>query len=154
MDAIDAKILTELQKDSTRSIADIAEQVGTSTSACHRRIKALEKAGLITGYAAQIDPRAIGLSIHAFVEIRLSDQSQQSMDAFENAANAFDEILSCHLLSGDFDYLIRVAARDFNHFDQIHRERLAKLPNVSSMKSSFSIREVKPWSGYPIYRAS
>lgn len=153
MDAIDAKILNALQVDSTRAIAELAEQVGASTSACHRRMKALEKAGIITNYAARLDSRAIGLSIHAFVEIRLSDQSQQSMDAFERAANAFDEILSCHLLSGDFDYMIRVAAKDLDHFDKIHRERLAKLPNVSSMKSSFSIREVKRWSGYPIDRA-
>ena len=72
------------------------------------------------------------------------------MDQFERAALQFEEVLSCHLLSGDADYMLRIAAKDLDHFDEIHRNSLAKLPGVASMKSSFSIREVKPWMGYPV----
>ena len=148
----DQKLLRELQADSGRSIAELAEAVGMSSSALHRRVRALESGGAITGYSARLDPRVLGLRLQAFVEISLGNQSQEAMDRFEDAATHFEEILSCHLLSGDADYMLRVAARDLDHFDQIHRNCLAKLPGVTSMKSSFSIREVKPWSGYPVWR--
>lgn len=150
MDLVDAKILREVQSDAGRSMAEIAESLAMSTSAYHRRLKALEQSGAISGYAAVLNSKALGLRLQAFVEIRLSDQSQQTMDRFEEAANSFDEILSCHLLSGDADYMLRIAARDLDHFDRLHRDCLAKLPSVSSIKSSFSIREVKAWSGYPV----
>lgn len=150
MQKTDARILQELQTDSGQSIAEIADKVSLSTSACHRRIKALEDTGVIIGYSADLSARALGLRIQAFVEIRLSEQSQQSMERFEEAARRFEEILSCHLLSGDSDYMLRVAARDLDHFDRLHRDCLSQLPGVLSMKSSFSIREVKAWSGYPV----
>lgn len=151
MQAQDQKILRELQVDSSRSIAELAEILGMSNSSLHRRMRSLETSGVIAGYSARLDPRAIGLRLQAFVEISLGSQSQEAMDLFESAAMQFEEILSCHLLSGDADYLLRVAATDLDHFDRIHRNCLAKLPGVASMKSSFSIREVKPWSGYPAW---
>ncbi|MEM7702355.1 MAG: Lrp/AsnC family transcriptional regulator [Pseudomonadota bacterium] len=147
----DEKLLRELQSDSSRSIAELAECVGMSSSAVHRRIRALEADGSIEGYAARLSARALGLRMQVFVEISLANQSQEAMDRFEAAALRFEEVLSCHLLSGDADYMLRIAARDLDHFDSIHREALAKLPGVSSMKSSFSIREVKPWAGYPVW---
>ena len=150
MNEVDRKILREVQLDCGRSIAEIAERVAMSTSAYHRRVKALERDGSILGYTAAVNPRSLGLRLQGFVEIKLGDQSQQSMDRFEEAARSFSEILSCHLLSGDADYLLRVAAEDLEHFDRIHRSCLAKLPGVASIKTSFSIREVKAWSGYPV----
>ncbi|MEL6708058.1 MAG: Lrp/AsnC family transcriptional regulator [Pseudomonadota bacterium] len=147
----DERLLRELQSDSNRSIAELAECVGMSSSAVHRRIRALEAEGAIEGYAARLNSRALGLRMQVFVEISLANQSQEAMDRFEAAALRFEEVLSCHLLSGDADYMLRIAARDLDHFDRIHRESLAKLPGVASMKSSFSIREVKPWAGYPVW---
>jgi len=147
----DERLLRELQSDSSRSIAELAECVGMSSSAVHRRIRALEAEGAILGYTARLDARALGLHMQVFVEISLSNQSQEAMDRFEAAALRFEEVLSCHLLSGDADYMLRIAATDLDHFDRIHREALAKLPGVASMKSSFSIREVKPWLGYPVW---
>lgn len=154
VDLIDHRLLIELQRDSSSSIADLAERVGTSSSACHRRIKALEAAGVITGYSAVLDPKRLGLSLQAFVEITLVSQSREAMERFEQAASAFDDILECHLMSGSGDYILRIAARDLEQFDHIHRDCLARLPGVSAMRSSFAIRTIKRWQGYPVRRGA
>jgi DNA-binding Lrp family transcriptional regulator len=150
MDRHDQLLLRALQRDSTASLADLASQLGLSTSACHRRVKQLEADGLISGYRAQLDPQALGLKLQAFVEITLTSQSHEAMDRFEAAVATFDDILECHLMSGSFDYLLRVAARDLDQFDAIHRNCLARLPGVSAMRSGFAIRSIKPWAGYPV----
>lgn len=152
MNRIDAELLIALQRDSSRSIAQLAEAAGLSPSACHRRIRALEEAGVIAGYSAQVDPRRLGLALQAFVEITLNSQSREAMDRFEAAVADFDDILECHLMSGNADYLLRVAAADLDQFDRIHRDCLSRLPGVSSMRSSFSIRRIKRWRGYPVPR--
>ncbi|MEY4952776.1 MAG: hypothetical protein RL299_1200 [Pseudomonadota bacterium] len=150
MDRNDVLILEALQKDSSRSIAELAELADVSPSACHRRIKALETSGVITGYGAQVDPQKLGLKMQAFVEITLTSQSREAMERFERAVADFDEILDCHLMAGHADYLLRVAARDLDQYDRIHRDCLAALPGVSSMRSAFAIRRIKRWSGYPV----
>ncbi len=150
MDRADTAIIVALQQDSSRSIAQLAELAGVSASACHRRIRALEGAGVITGYRAQVDARLLGLKLQAFVEITLTGQNREAMDRFEEAVANFDDILECHLMSGNADYLLRVAAADLDQFDHIHRECLSRLPGVSSMRSSFSIRPIKRWTGYPV----
>ena len=150
MDRNDVLILEALQKDSSRSVAELAELAGVSPSACHRRIKALEASGTITGYAAQIDPQRLGLKLQAFVEITLTSQSREAMDRFEEAVQLYDDILDCHLMSGNADYLLRVAAHDLEQYDRIHRDCLARLPGVSAMRSAFAIRRIKRWSGYPV----
>ena len=152
MDRADTAIIVALQQDSSRSIAQLAELAGVSPSACHRRIRALEESGVITGYRAQVDARRLGLKLQAFVEITLTGQNREAMDRFEAAVADFDDILECHLMSGNADYLLRVAAVDLDQFDHIHRECLARLPGVSSMRSSFSIRPIKRWTGYPVPR--
>lgn len=150
MDRNDVLILEALQKDSTRSIAELAELAGVSASACHRRVKSLETSGVIAGYAAQLDPHKLGLQLQAFVEITLTSQSREAMERFERAVGDFDDILDCHLMAGQADYLLRVAARDLEHYDRIHRDCLAALPGVSSMRSAFAIRRIKRWRGYPV----
>lgn len=150
MDRHDLQLLRALQRDSTVSLADLASRIGLSTSACHRRVKQLEADGLISGYRAQLDPQALGLKLQAFVEITLTSQSHEAMDRFEAAVATFDEILECHLMSGNADYLLRVAAPDLELFDVIHRTCLARLPGVSAMRSSFAIRTIKSWGGYPV----
>ncbi|WP_298195879.1 Lrp/AsnC family transcriptional regulator [Novosphingobium sp.] len=152
MDRADRAILQILQRDSARSIADIAEQAGLSASACHRRIKALEQQGIISGYAARLDPRSLGLALEVFVDITLTSQSREAMDRFEQAVQRYDDILECHLMSGSADYLLRVAVPDLEQYDRIHRNCLAELPGVSSMQSSFSLRRIKRMDGYPIPR--
>jgi Lrp/AsnC family transcriptional regulator, leucine-responsive regulatory protein len=150
MDRADIALLDALQRDSSRSIADLAESAGMSSSACHRRIKALEASGAIAGYAAQLDPQRLGLKLLAFVEITLTSQSREAMDRFEAAVGDYDDILDCHLMSGQADYLLRVAAADLEQYDRIHRDCLARLPGVSAMRSAFAIRRIKRWRGYPV----
>ena len=152
MDRTDRNLLEALQHDSSRSVAELGDLVGLSASACHRRIKALEEQGLIAGYAARVDPRRMGLTVEVFVEITLTSQSREAMDRFERAVGDFDEILECHLMSGGADYIMRVAATDLADYDSIHRECLARLPGVSAMRSSFSLRRIKRLEGYPVSR--
>ncbi|GFE73225.1 MULTISPECIES: Lrp/AsnC family transcriptional regulator [Novosphingobium] len=150
MNRADRALLEALQADSSRSIAELAALVNLSSSACHRRIRALEEQGLITGYAARVDPRRLGLSVEVFVEITLTSQSRDAMERFERAVGDFDDILECHLMSGTADYQLRVAAADLDHYDRIHRDCLARLPGVSSMRTSFSLRRIKRFAGYSV----
>ena len=143
-----------LQRDSRISLAELAERAGMSQSAAHRRVRSLEEAGVIAGYGARLDPSSLGLDLHVFVEISLTSQSQQAMDAFERAVAGFDDILECHLMSGQADYLLRVAAANLQEYDSIHRNCLARLPGVSAMRTSFSIRRIKDWAGYPVRAAA
>ena len=150
MDRADRAIIRALQDDSSRSIAELAASVNLSPSACHRRMRALEEQGLILGYAARVDPRRIGLTVEVFVEITLTSQSREAMDRFERAVGDFDDILECHLMSGNADYQLRVAALDLDHYDRIHRDCLARLPGVSAMRTSFSLRRIKRFAGYGV----
>jgi DNA-binding Lrp family transcriptional regulator len=148
MDRFDIALLEALQADSRRSMAELGDHIGLSPSACHRRVRALEDAGLVAGYAARLDPDALGLTLQAFVEMSLTSQSRETMDRFEAAVGDFPEILECHLMAGQADYLLRVAAPDLKGFDAIHRDCLARLPGVSAIRTSFVIRRIRDWQGY------
>ena len=150
MDKIDARILRTLQQDSSRPVAELAAEVGLSASACHRRVKLLEESGVIVGYVARLDRAALGFPIQVFVEITLSSQSQEALKAFETAVTRFEEILECHLTTGQADYILRVVARDVADYDNIHRNCLARLPGVSSMQTIFVLRSIRERRGYPI----
>ena len=150
LDRIDQRLLQLLQRDGHLSAAQLGEAVGLSPSACHRRVAALEAAGTITGYAARIDPRRIGLGLDVVVDITLTSQSDEALNAFEAAVRAHDEILECQLLSGQADYRLRIAARDVADFDRLHRQCLARLPGVASMHSAFALRTIKAFNGYPV----
>ena len=150
MDRFDSQILRELQRDSQVGVAELAERIGLSTSACHRRIKLLESGGTIGGYSARVNPKALGLDLEVFVHITLTSQSQEALDAFERAVQLYDEILECVLTTGTADYILRIAARDVAHYDTIHRRCLARLPGVSGMQTSFALRSIKSWRGYPV----
>ncbi|EQB19358.1 MAG: AsnC family transcriptional regulator [Novosphingobium lindaniclasticum] len=150
MDRADRALLAALQADSSRSIAELAALVNLSPSACHRRIRALEEQGLVMGYAARVDAKRLGLSVEVFVEITLTSQTREAMERFERAVGDFNDILECHLMSGAADYQLRVAAADLDHYDRIHRDCLARLPGVSSMRTSFSLRRIKRFEGYAV----
>ena len=150
MDQIDARILRTLQRDASRPVAELAVEVGLSASACHRRVKLLEESGAISGYVARLDRSALGLPIQTFVEISLSSQSQEALNAFETAVSRFEEILECHLTTGQADYILRVAAQDVSDYDNIHRNCLARLPGVARMQTIFVLRSIREWQGYPI----
>lgn len=149
-DRIDTKLLDLLQRGGPRPAAEIGEKVGLSPSACHRRIRALEAAGVIAGYAARLDPERIGLGLDVFVDISLTSQSEEALTAFESAVKNLDEILECQLLSGASDYRLRVAARSVADFDRLHRHCLSRLPGVAAMHSAFALRTIKAFDGYPV----
>ncbi|WP_370268636.1 Lrp/AsnC family transcriptional regulator [Nioella sp.] len=150
MDQIDSRILRALQRDSSRAVADLAGDLGLSASACHRRIKALEAAGVIRGYAAQLSRRKLGFNILVFVEITLRSQERSVLEGFEAAVRGSPDILECYLTSGQADYTLRVAARDMDDYDRIHRDCLAALPDVSAMHTTFALRPIKLWQGYQV----
>lgn len=152
MDRTDIAILEALQADSRSTVATIGDKVGLSSSACHRRMQALEDGGFIDRYAAILNPAKLGLGVHSIIEITLTDQSRNTMDRFEAAVVDLADILECTLMSGDADYLLTVAAINLADFDDIHRNTLSQLPGVSSMKTRFLIRRIKAWAGYPVRR--
>jgi Lrp/AsnC family transcriptional regulator, leucine-responsive regulatory protein len=149
VDSIDRRILRALQTDCRQTVAEIGIVAGLSPSACHRRIRNLEQSGVISGYTARLDRRALGYAMEFFVEVELRSQSDKALEAFERAVEAMPEILECHLMAGGTDYLLRVVAVDAGDFERIHRERLARLPHVARLHSHFAIRTVRSWAGYP-----
>ena len=150
LDAIDRKLLRLLQQDSRRSVQELGEAVGLSPSSCHRRLKGLEDSGFITGYRAVLDPARLGFSMQFFIEVSLSSQSEPSLDAFEAAVVDIPEVLECHLMAGQFDYILRVTCRDHEDFERLHRRLAARLPGVSRIHSNMSIRTVKAPGGLPV----
>ena len=128
----------------------MAAEVGLSASACHRRIKALEEAGIIQSYRAVIDARSLGLPMTFFIEVVLASQTEAALDAFEASVANVPEILECHLMAGDADYLLRVACQDSEDFERIHRRIVSKLPKLARVRSIMSIRTVKFLKGIPI----
>ena len=150
MDETDRRILRELQRDSRLSIAELGALVNLSPSACHRRVKQLEQSGIVEGYGARLNRRALGYRIEFFVEIELDGQSLDILDAFEAAVARTEEILECHLMAGGTDYMLRVVAADVEDFERIHRDRLTKLPHIATIRSNLAIRTVRPWRGFPL----
>ena len=149
-DKSDKIILSQLQQRATMPIAELAEKAGLSASSCHRRVKLLEESGVITGYAAQLDGRALGFANDFFVEVSLAAQTEEAFEKFEKSVKRVPEILECYLMSGQFDYLLRVAAADATDYERIHRTKLARLPGLQRLQSSLALRAVKKWSGYPV----
>lgn len=147
MDALDQKILTALQKDSRISMAKLSELVGLSLSACHRRVKLLEANGIISGYTVRVDRNALNLEIQVFIEVKLTSQRKDDITAFENAIERMPEVLECHLISGEFDYLIRLITRNTAAYESLYRNRLSQIPSVSQMKTLLSLSTVKEFRG-------
>ena len=150
LDKTDKIILVELQKNAQRSITDLASKAGLSASSCHRRVKLLEEAGVVTGYTATLDRTSLGLANEFFVEVSLSAQTEEAFEKFEKAIQRVPEIMECHLMSGQFDYLLHVVAIDAADYERIHRSRISRLPGVQRIQSSLALRTVKRWAGYPI----
>lgn len=150
LDDTDRRILGVLQKRGRISNADLSEQVHLSPSACHRRVARLESAGFIAGYVALLDRRRIGRPTTVFVEITLSGQADDLLDAFEREVARIPEVLECHLMAGTADYLLKVSAEDSEDFARIHRRSLARLPGVAQMHSSFALRTVLQTTALPV----
>lgn len=150
IDAADRRLIAALQRDSRQSMAELAEKVALSPSACHRRIKQLEADGVIQGYGARVDGKALGFEMEFFVEVSLGSQDSATLKAFEAAVRRVPEIMECHLMTGQADYIMRVAAADAADYERFHRERIGELPGVSRIQSSLVIRTIGRAAGYPV----
>ena len=150
LDDMDRAILRCLQRHGRVTHAELSERVNLSPSACHRRVQRLEAAGVIQDYVALLDPRSVGRMTTVFVEIRLSGQSEEVLDAFERAVARVPDVLECHLMAGTADYLLKVVARDSEDFAQIHRRHLARLPHIAQMQSSFALKTVCKTTALPL----
>ena len=142
IDALDRAILAALITDGRRSQVELADHVPLSPTAIARRIRALEEAGVIEGYQARISRKALGLTMTVIVQISLKSQNEELLAAFEKAAGAAPSVVSCHLMSGEDDYIITVLARDLADYERIHKEELSRLPGVARLRSSFALREI------------
>lgn len=143
LDARDRAILAALLEDGRLSQVQLAERVPLSPTAIARRIKAMEEAGVIEGYQARIDRRAMGLEMTVLVFISLQNQTEERLGPFEAAVRAAPSIIGCQLMSGEDDYLLTVLARDLADYERIHRHELSRLPGVTRLRSSFVLRDVK-----------
>ncbi|MFQ1702481.1 Lrp/AsnC family transcriptional regulator [Loktanella agnita] len=150
LDSIDRRILEVLQKSGRMSNQELSEVANLSPSACHRRVQRLEKDGFIRDYVALLNPRKVGRRTTVFVEITLSGQTDDVLDAFEKAVARVPDVLECHLMAGTADYLLKVVAEDTDDFARIHRRYLARLPGVAQMQSSFSLRTVRHTTALPV----
>ena len=150
IDRKDTIILNLLQKDGRVSNVRLAEAVGLSEAACLRRVRALEKDGYITGYAARVNASKLGLGSNVFVEITLHQEQQRDLHAFEVAVARVPEVMECYLVTGQYDYLLRIVVRNLEDFERIHREAITSLPGVSRVQTSFALRAVKKESSLPI----
>jgi Lrp/AsnC family transcriptional regulator, leucine-responsive regulatory protein len=142
LDEFDHKILLELERNGVLTAAALSDRVGLSPSACHRRVKAMEAAGVIEGYAAILSEKALGRSATVFVAVTLEDQRRETMAKFERAVAQCRDVQDCHLMTGESDYLLRIVIADDDRYERIHQETLSRLPGVRRLVSNFTIRTV------------
>lgn len=151
-DRIDQKILTALQQDGRMTNQALAEYARLSESACLRRVRRLEQSGLISRYVALLDQPRAGFPDDVFVRITLTSQQQKDLRAFEAAAALLPEVMECHLMSGDSDYLLRVIVADARDYERLHSQHLTRLPGVDRVHSSFALRTVVRRTELPVSR--
>ena len=150
IDSTDHAILDALQERARISNVELADRVHLSESACLRRVRALEEAGVIAGYSAMVDPVRVGLPSAVFVQLTLQRQDQTDLDAFEEAVQNIPEVMECYLMTGEFDYLLRIVVSDASDYERVHRQHLTRLPGVARVQSSFTLRTVRKANVLPI----
>ncbi|MFN3643765.1 MAG: Lrp/AsnC family transcriptional regulator [Gemmobacter sp.] len=149
LDAIDRKILAELQADGRMTNVELARRVGISAPPCLRRVRTLEEAGYITGYHAEINPRELGFEVQVFAMVRLVSQAEADLVAFEDRCRAWPLVRECHMLNGEIDFILKCVAPDLSTFQQFLTRALTAADNVASVKTSLVIRCAKDEPGVP-----
>jgi len=150
LDRTDLALLAILQREGRISNAELAERVSLSASACLRRVQRLEQSGVLAGYAALLDPARVGLGLQAFVRVQLERHDAAAIDAFTANVNRWDEVVACHALTGDMDYLLHVAVQDLAHFSRFLLDHLLAASGVADVNSSFVLRTVKQARALPL----
>jgi DNA-binding Lrp family transcriptional regulator len=150
LDTIDLRILAELQKDSSLTNVELARRVHLSPSPCLTRVKALEAEGVIQRYVALTDPKALGLGLNVFINISLKEQSKVALAEFERRIAEHDEVMECYLMTGDSDYLIRVAVADIGALEKFILNQLTPIPGIEKIRSSFALKQVRYKTALPL----
>ena len=150
LDAIDRRILHDLQADGRITNVELARRAGISAPPCLRRVRVLEEAGYILGYHAELEPKHLGFNVTVFAQVGLSSQAEPDLEAFEDLVRAWPEVRECHMLAGETDFLLKVVAEDWDTYQRFLTTRLTAAPNVSHVKSALSIRASKSEPGVPI----
>jgi len=149
LDGIDYRIIEELQQDGGLSNVELARRVHLSPSPCLARVKALEAAGVIRRYVALMDPQSLGLGLNVFINISLKAQSKEALAVFEQRIAEHDEVMECYLMTGDSDYLIRVAVTDIAALERFILEQLTPIPGIEKIRSSFTLKQVRYKTALP-----
>jgi Lrp/AsnC family leucine-responsive transcriptional regulator len=150
LDTLDLRILRELQADSSLSNVELARRVHLSPSPCLARVRAMEAAGLIRQYVALLDAKQLGLNLNVFISISLKQQSREALEAFEASVCSHDEVMECYLMTGDADYLLRVAVPDIAALERFILEHLTPIPQVEKIRSSFALKQVRYKTTLPL----
>jgi Lrp/AsnC family transcriptional regulator, leucine-responsive regulatory protein len=150
LDKLDLKILAELQKDGSLTNVELARRVRLSPSPCLMRVKALEANGVIDRYVALANPKALGLGLNVFINISLKEQSKAALAEFERRIAEHDEVMECYLMTGDSDYLIRVAVPDIAALERFILEQLTPIPGIEKIRSSFALKQVRYKTALPL----
>ena len=150
LDPIDIRILNELQNDSSHSNVELAKRVHLSPSPCLMRVKALRDKGVIRNYVALADPKILGLGLNVFISISLKEQSKEALGEFEQRISEHDEVMECYLMTGDSDYLIRVAVADMGALEKFILEQLTPIPGIEKIRSSFALKQVRYKTALPL----
>ncbi len=150
LDRTDLRLLAVLQAEGRITNAELAERVNLSPSACLRRVQRLEQAGVITGYAARLDPATLGLGLHAFVRAQLARHDAETIAHFVEQVGQWDEVVACHALTGDMDYLLEIHVENLEHFSRFLLDRLLNNAGVADVNSSFVLRSVKRAQALPL----
>jgi Lrp/AsnC family leucine-responsive transcriptional regulator len=150
LDAIDRKILENLQQDGRISLADLSAKVGLSASPCLRRVRLMEKAGIISRYVAVLDQQAVGLPVSVFVSLKLESQREQTLNRFGKLVARWPEVLECYLMTGPRDYLLRVVVEDLAAYERFLKQKLTRVEGIASIESSFALEQVKYTNVLPL----
>jgi DNA-binding Lrp family transcriptional regulator len=150
LDDIDRRILTALQENARVSNVELAEKVGVSPSPCWRRVRDLEQKQVISRYVTLLNPASIGLPVSVFVQVSLERQVEHALEEFERAVTGWPEVMECYLMTGDADYLLRVVAADLDAYHRFLVDHVTRVPGVSSIKSSFALKQVKYRTALPL----
>ncbi len=150
LDAIDRRILARLQENGRVSNVELANDVGISSSPCWRRVRELEKRGVISGYVALVDAAAVGLPVSVFVQVTLERQIEAALETFEAAVKERPEVMECYLMTGDADYLLRVVVSDLPTYEAFLKDHLTRIPGIANIKSSFALNQVKYRTSLPL----
>ncbi|NWK73431.1 Lrp/AsnC family transcriptional regulator [Acinetobacter sp. SwsAc6] len=151
LDKTDAKILKILQEDSRTTNAELAKQIGMSTSPCWRRVKHLEDTRVIKGYGVLLDRKKIGQGVMVFIRVSIDSHSEKEAKKFEERVTELEHVVACYSVGGDADFLLQVVSPDLDTYAEFSMSTIRRLPGIKEMQSIFVLKEIKPFLGYPIH---